>query len=711
MMDCAVKGNTKRMKIKKNGAWTGTAVMTGIDQIRNIGIIAHIDAGKTTTSERLLYYSKKINRIGDVDDGTAAMDWMDQERERGITIMSAATTFEWHDHKINLIDTPGHVDFTAEVERSLRVLDGAVGIFCGVAGVQPQSETVWRQSEHYGIPKVIFINKLDRMGADFYRVTKEIEEDLGAVCLILALPVGKEQGFNGIIDIIEEKTLYYAADSENGATEGPVPPERLEEVEFYREKMHELLAETDDTLMEKYLREEPVSIPEIRAAIRKGTLERRFCPVFCGSSLKNKGSLFLLNAIVDYLPSPKDRGIIVGENPETAESEERLPLLEQPFSALAFKVVSDPYFGRLVYLRIYSGRLRLGEKIENWTKEKRERILRILEVHANKHRERDEAIAGDIVAVIGLRSTFTGDTLGSLDAPLILEKIKFPKPVLRMSVEPKMIAEADKVFEALSKLAEEDPTFTIRIDSETGQTIVSGMGQLHIEVLIERMRREYKVEVKLGKPEVAYKETISAEAEGVGKFIRQSGGRGHYGHVVLRIEPLESADFEFAIQLKGEIIPREYFSAIQTGVREAMESGIFKGYPIINVKVTLIDGSFHPVDSNEIAFKIAASMAFKDAFVKASPAILEPIMHIETTLPQEYLGEVLADLSARAGKIEQLEETGSFKIVRGLVPLRTLFDYPTILRSLTQGRASYIIEPFFYQKVQDEELKKIFDGI
>ncbi|MCL5408713.1 MAG: elongation factor G [Candidatus Omnitrophica bacterium] len=693
-------------KIKQNDFFT----MTEIEKIRNIGIIAHIDAGKTTTTERLLYYTGRISRIGEVDEGTTTMDWMDQEKERGITITSAATTCYWKDYKINIIDTPGHVDFTAEVERSLRVLDGVIGIFCGVSGVQPQSETVWRQSEHYKIPKIIYINKLDRVGADFLKVVQEIEKDMGITCLILHLPIGKENEFKGIVDIIENHAIYYSTDNENNARIEPVPEDMKQEVEFYKTLLLERLSEIDHNIMEKYLEEEPIETLLIKNAIRKATLERKFFPVFCGSSFKNKGAKLLLDAIIDYLPSPIDRGEIIGENPETEGIEKRYPDIKDKISILAFKLFNDIHFGHLVYARIYSGELKQGSKLYNWTRNRKERVLKILEAHGNRYTEIESAKAGDIVAIVGLKGTYTGDTLAPEEDPVILEKMQFPEPVLTMAVEPKTKADSEKVFQSLIKLSEEDPTFKLRVNSETGQTVISGMGQLHIEVLIEKMRRQYNVDAKLGRPEVAYKETVTGEAIGEGKFIKQSGGRGHYGHVVLKIKPsTEETDFIFKSELKGEVIPKEFLPSIKSGVKESVETAGFYGYPVINVEVSVIDGSFHPVDSNDIAFKIAASIAFKDALKKAKPILLEPIMKIEITTPQEFLGEIISDFNTRNGKIEKMEDAGNYKIINGSIPLRTIFDYTTIIRSLTQGRASYIIEPSFYQKVPDEYLKNIIE--
>ena len=681
--------------------------MANIENVRNIGIIAHIDAGKTTTTERILYYSGKISRIGDVDEGTATMDWMDQERERGITITSAATTCYWRGHKINIIDTPGHVDFTAEVERSLRVLDGAIGIFCAVGGVQPQSETVWRQSERYRIPRIIYINKLDRVGADFNRVVEQIEKRLGARCLVLQLSVGRESEFSGIIDLVANHMVFYPTDSENDAVIEKIPEEMRQQATIARERMIEILAENDEKVMELYLSDKAIEPKIIKEAVRRCVLANKLYPVFCGASLRNKGTKLLLDAIVDYLPSPVDRGDIFGEQPETGQVIARRPAVDEQTCLLAFKVVNDIYFGRLLYARIYSGEITPGIKLVNWTRKKKERVLKIFEVHANKFQEIERAVAGDIVALVGLRETFTGDTLGVADSPIILEKMKFPEPVLRMKVEPKTKADAAKVYQTLTKMSEEDPTLRLKIDPETGETIISGMGQLHIEILVEKMRRQYNLEVRLGKPEVAYKETITSSATGVGKFIKQTGGKGLYGHVELEIKPApQGTNFRFMSALKGEIIPSDFIPSIEEGIVEAMEVGPLMGYPVVNVEAILIGGSFHPVDSNDIAFKIAASMAFKDAYAKAGPVLLEPIMKIEVTTPQQYVGEIIADLNMRGGKIEEMHDDGAYKIIRGFVPLRTIFDYPTIIRSLTQGRASYIIEPSFYQKVSQEQLKK-----
>jgi len=682
-------------------------LMDEIAKIRNIGIIAHIDAGKTTTTERFLFYTGKTYKIGEVDEGTATMDWMDQEKERGITITSAATTCFWKGYKRNIIDTPGHIDIAVEVERSLRVLDGAIGIFCGVSGVQPQSESVWRQSEKYGVPRIIYINKMDRIGADFFKVIKSIEKKLGTSVIVMQIPIGEGSSFEGIIDILEEKAIYYPGKFETESEIKEIPDAFVEIVKKYKEEMIEKVAEVDEKIMEKYIKGEEIKKEELKKGIRKTTLARKFFPIFCGSSLKDKGTMFLLDAIVDYLPSPIDRGEIIGQNPISMEIEKILPLEKHPLSLLIFKVYNDIHLGRISYARIYSGVLKQGERIYNWTRKRKEKVLRILEIHANKYTEIKQAKAGDIVGLIGLKESFTGDTLGIENKPIVFEPIIFPEPVVSVAVEPKIKSEQSKVYEKFLTLTEEDPTVKVKTDSETGQIIVSGMGELHIEVLVERLRREHNLQVKLGKPEVAYRETISTFAKGEGKFIKQTGGKGHYGHVIVKIEPLPKGEkFKFVNMLEGEKIPIEFVPAIEEGIKEAIEVGVF-GYPIIDVKVSLIDGSSHSVDSNEVAYRIAATMAFKDAYKKAKPVLLEPIMKIEVTTPEEFLGEVLGDLNARKMKIENVESYGNTKIIKGLIPLRNVFGYTTSLRSLTQGRGSNIIEPLYYEQVPEEELSKI----
>lgn len=683
--------------------------MNEIKKLRNIGIIAHIDAGKTTTTERFLYYTGKTYKIGEVDEGTAVMDWMDQERERGITITAAATTCFWKEYKINIIDTPGHVDFTAEVERSLRVLDGAIGIFCGVGGVQSQSETVWRQSEKYRVPRLIFVNKLDRVGADFFKVIGEIEKKLNSKPLILTLPLyDKKENFIGVIDVVEEKEIIYRGTYETESEVKEVSEENRDKLEYYRKDLIEMVAEVDDFLMEKYIEGEEIKKSEIKRAIRKGTIENKFFPTFCGSALKNKGTLLLLDAVVDYLPSPVERGKISGFSIDGKGKTERLPDKNQPFSALVFKVYNDVHLGRVLYTRIYSGHIKKSQRVYNSSRKIKEKILRILEVHANKYYEKEEGKAGEIVALVGLKKTYTGDTLCDENRPIIFERLEFPEPVIYVAVEPKTRAQQDDVYNALSKITEEDPTVKLKIDSETGQLIVMGMGELHIDVIIERLKRESKLEVKTGKPQVAYRETITVSGKGEGKFIKQTGTKGIYGHVVLQLEPLERGKkFVFESKVNEEKIPYEFIPAIEEGVREGMEVGTLAGFPVIDVKVTVIDGSFHPSDSDEIAYKIASTIAFKEAYKKSAPVLLEPIMRVEITVPEDFLGEIINDLNLRKGRIENIETHRDIKIVIAQIPLRKIFGYTTVLRSLTQGRGSCIIKPLCYERVPEEELSKI----
>ena len=682
--------------------------MNEIEKVRNMGIIAHIDAGKTTTTERFLFYTGKTYKIGEVDEGTAVMDWMDQEKERGITITSAATTCYWKGYKINIIDTPGHVDFTAEVERSLRVLDGAIGIFCGVSGVQPQSETVWRQSEKYRIPRIIYVNKLDRIGADFFRVVRDIEEKLNCQVVVMQIPIGKEDEFCGLIDLVEEKAIYFRSEFETEAEITEIPSDYRDIVAEYKQKLIEKVAEIDDQIMERYIEGEEISIQELKIGIRKGVLQLKFSPAFCGASLRNKGTLPLLDAIVDYLPSPIDRGEITGIHPQTNKEVKRLPAEDEPLSILIFKIYNEVHLGRFLYGRVYSGIVKEGEKVYNFSRNCYERILKIYEVHANKFHEIKMAKAGDIVGMTGLKNTFTGDTLAQYDSPVLFEKISFPEPVVSMAVEPKRKSEFEKVYTSLKKLTEEDPTIRLKVDSETGQTIISGMGELHLEVIIERMKREYKVEARVGKPEVAYRETISKTCQGEGKFIKQIGEKSQYGHVVIQLEPLSRGEkFQFVNQVDENKIPKQFIPAVEEGIRESLEVGSLAGYPIIDLKAILIDGSFKPFESVDIAYKIAASMAFKDAYKKGDPVLLEPIMKIEITIPEEFLGEVVGDFNARKGEIESIETVGNLKVIKGKIPLRLIFGYTTTLRSLTQGRGNCIIEPLYYEKVPEEELKKI----
>lgn len=681
-----------------------------LDRIRNIGIMAHIDAGKTTTTERILFYTGKVHRMGEVHEGSATMDWMVQEQERGITITSAATTCHWRDYHINIIDTPGHVDFTIEVERSLRVLDGAVAVFCSVGGVEPQSETVWRQADHYRVPRIAFVNKMDRTGADFYRVVQTIRDKLGAVAVPVQLPIGAEENFRGIIDLVEERAVYYLDDLGAKQALDEIPAEMREEAAAARDKLLETLAEFDEGLLEKYLSGAAISPDEIRKVLRAATIAVKITPVLCGSAFKNKGVQLLLDAVVDYLPSPLDLPPVRGFDPETGSEVLRKPVNEEDFSALAFKVMSDPYVGKLVFIRIYSGELNAGSYIFNSSKKRKERVGRILRMHANHREEMKTVQAGEIVAVVGLKDTATGDTLCDEEHPLILEAIEFPEPVISIAVEPKTKADEDRLSNSLIKLAEEDPTFRVTNDPETGQTIISGMGELHLEVIVDRLLREFKVEANIGKPQVSYRETIAQPVKVEGKFIRQTGGRGQYGHVWLELEPQErGAGFTFVNKITGGVVPREYIPAVEAGVKEAMLNGVLAGYPVIDVKVTLYDGSYHEVDSSEMAFKIAASIAFKDGCKKAGSILLEPIMRIELVIPEEYLGDVLGDFNGRRGRVESMEPRAQAQIVHGTVPLREMFGYATILRSLSQGRATYTMSFSHYSEVPANLAREIIN--
>ncbi len=670
-----------------------------ISKIRNIGIMAHIDAGKTTITERILYYTKKIHRLGEVHEGAATMDFLPQERERGITISSAVTTCFWRNFRINIIDTPGHVDFTAEVERSLRVLDGAVAVFSGLEGVEPQSETVWYQADHYHVPRIAFINKLDRVGADFYAAVESIRRKLNANAHPLQVPIGKESDFQGVVDVIEMKAYLYGAEGEGTDYQiTEVPPELVSETQKLRDKLIEALAELDDHIMEKYVEGEDISPLEIREAIRRATVAGKFIPVLGGTALRNKAIHPLLDAIVWYLPSPLDLPPVEGINPKTGEKEQRFASVEEPFSGLVFKIVTDPHVGKISFFRVYSGSLKSGSYIYNSTKGEKERVSRLLMIHASHREDVNEVRAGDLCGIVGLRKATTGDTLCDENYPIILESLSFPEPVISVAIEPKTRADQDKLTLALSKLSEEDPTFRVRSDEDTSQTIISGMGELHLEIVIDRLLREFKVEANVGQPQVAYKETIKRAARAEGKFIRQTGGRGQYGHVVLEVEPTEES-FVFEDHIVGGAIPREYIPAIQAGVREALDNGVIAGFPVVGVKVKLIDGSYHPVDSSDIAFKIAGAMAVKEAIQKAEPVILEPIMKVQVIIPQEYLGEVIGDLNARRGKIEGMETRGAAQVVTALVPLKELFGYATTLRSLTQGRGSYTMQFSHYEEV------------
>ena len=667
---------------------------------RNIGIIAHIDAGKTTVTERILFYTKKIYKIGEVHEGAATMDWMPQEQERGITITAAATTCSWNDHRINIIDTPGHVDFTVEVERSLRVLDGAVVVFDGVAGVEPQSETVWRQADRYQVPRICFINKLDRTGANFWRDVDMITERLGVKPVPIQIPIGIEDTFKGLIDLVRMKALIWRDDLGNTFDESEIPAELVDEAATWREHLLEAISDVDDDLAHKFLEGEEITEAEIKHGIRLATLQYKWVPILCGSALKNKGIQPMLDAVVDYLPSPLDVPPVIGLKPNTDVEILKTPDDSEPFSALAFKIAADPFVGKLAFFRVYSGTLKSGSYILNATKGKKERIGRILQMHANHREEIDEVYAGDIAAAVGLKDTFTGDTLADPDHPVILESMTFPEPVIEVAIEPRTKADQDKLGIALQRLAEEDPTFRVKTDEESGQTLIAGMGELHLDVLVDRMVREFKVAANVGKPQVAYRETIRREAQGNGRFVRQTGGKGQYGHAVIKAEPNEKgAGYEFIDKIVGGTIPREYIKPIDMGIRETLDSGIYANVPMVDVKVTLIDGSYHEVDSSEMAFKIAGSMAIKDAVAKANPVVLEPMMRVEVTMPEEFMGDVIGDINSRRGQIEGMDPRGSTQVVRAAVPLAEMFGYATDLRSMTQGRASYSMELSHYAEV------------
>jgi len=672
-----------------------------LEKTRNIGIMAHIDAGKTTTTERILYYTGISYKIGEVHEGTAVMDWMVQEQERGITITSAATTCFWREHRVNIIDTPGHVDFTIEVERSLRVLDGAVAVFCGVGGVEPQSETVWRQADRYRVPRVAFVNKMDRVGADFDRVVREIRERLRATPLVLQLPLGREEAFRGVIDLVSMKAIVWE-DESLGARyrQEEIPAGERAAADAARERLLEGLADVSERLMEKYLNGEEIAEEEMRAAIRAGTLHLKVVPVVCGSAFKNKGVQLLLDAVVDYLPSPLDVPPVRGTNPNSGHEEERLASDGEPFTALAFKIMSDPYVGTLTFLRVYAGVMTTGSYVYNSVKGKKERIGRLLKMHANKREEIKEVYAGDIAAAVGLRDTTTGDTLCDESRPIVLERMEVPDPVISIAIEPKTKADQERLGGSLHKLATEDPSFRISANPETGQTLISGMGELHLEIIVDRLLREFKVDANVGKPQVAYKETIRKAVEQESKFIRQTGGRGQYGHVVLRVEPLKGGGgFQFVDGTKGGVIPREYIPAIEKGVKEAMGSGVLAGYPVVDVKATVIYGSYHEVDSSEIAFKIAGSMAFKEAMAKAAPVILEPIMSLEVVTPEEFMGDVISDINRRRGRIAGQEPRGTTQVIAAVVPLAEMFGYATDLRSRSQGRATFTMQFSHYEPV------------
>lgn len=684
------------------------ARQVSLEMTRNIGIMAHIDAGKTTTTERILFYTGVNHNIGEVHDGAATMDWMEQEQERGITITSAATTCFWKNHRINIIDTPGHVDFTVEVERSLRVLDGAVAVFSAVDGVQPQSETVWRQADKYSVPRIAFFNKMDRIGADFKMCVNDIQEKLGANPVPLQLPIGAEDYFEGIVDLIKMKEIVYLDEIGSNIEERDIRPDLLEEAQQMREEMIESVVECDDTLMEKYLGEEEISNDEIKNAIRLGTIGNIIIPVLCGTAFKNKGIQPLLDVIVDFMPAPTQKVTIKGTNPKNEEEIVELEISDNaPFSALAFKVMTDPFVGRLTFFRVYSGLVNKGSYVLNSTKGKKERMGRLLQMHANKRSEEDSVFCGDIAAVVGLKDTTTGDTLCSPENPIILEKMEFPEPVISVAVEPKTKADQEKMGIALSKLAEEDPTFRVKTDEETGQTIISGMGELHLDIIVDRMKREFKVESTVGKPQVAYRETITSSTEKEVKYAKQSGGKGQYGHVKIRIEPLEDKDFEFVNEITGGTIPREYIPAVEKGCKEALENGVIAGYPLVGIKVTLYDGSFHEVDSSEMAFKIAGSMALKQGSEKCNPVILEPLFKVEVITPEEYMGDIIGDINSRRGMIGGMTDRNGAKIIDARVPLSEMFGYATDLRSKSQGRANYSMEFEKYTQVPRNIQEKI----
>lgn len=680
-----------------------------IQRVRNIGIIAHIDAGKTTTTERILYYTQRTHRLGSVDDGTTVTDWMEQERERGITITAAAVTTFWRDYQINIIDTPGHIDFTFEVQRSLRVLDGGVVVFDAVAGVEPQSETVWRQANRYHVPRICFVNKMDRMGASFWSTVDAIREQLKANPVAVQLPIGQEGSFVGVVDLIRNEAIYYTDDLGTHLVETDIPDELADEAAHYRELLVEQVAETDEALTLKYLEGEEIQPEELKAVLRRATLRSELVPVLCGAALRNKGVQPVLDAVVDYLPSPLDVPAMEGEHPESGEQVRREASDLEPLSALVFKIVSDPYVGRLAYLRVYSGVLQSGRRVLNATKNRKERIGRLLRMHANRREEIEEVHAGDIGAVVGLKQSFTGDTICEEGQPIIFESITFPEPVISVAIEPRTKADQDRMSEALQSLAEEDPTFQVRANGETGQTLIAGMGELHLEVLVERLRREFKVWANVGKPQVAYRETITRPVRVEGRFIRQTGGRGQYGHVWLELEPLEKGGgYEFLNGITRGIIPKEYIKAVDEGIREAMEAGVLTGYPVVDIRARLVDGSYHEVDSSDLAFKIAGSMALKEGVQRGAPVLLEPIMRVEVVAPEEFTGDVIGNLSARRADIEGMQiRSGGLQVVQAHVPLGEMFGYATDLRSMTQGRGTFTMEFDHYDATPVEIARQI----
>lgn len=679
-----------------------------LENTRNIGIMAHIDAGKTTATERILYYTGRIHRLGETHEGAATMDWMEQEQERGITITSAATTAQWNGRRINIIDTPGHVDFTVEVERSLRVLDGAVTLFCAKGGVEPQTETVWRQADHYGVPRMAFVNKMDILGADFYRAVEMMKDRLRTNAVPLQLPIGKEDTFTGIIDLIDLSARIYGDDEGKDIQDVDIPDDMKELATEWHDKMVEAIAETDEDLTLKYLEGEEISVEELKIALRKATIACKITPVLCGSAYKNKGVQMLLDAIVDYMPSPLEVPPIGGINPNTEEEENRPSSDEAPFAALAFKIMTDPYVGKLCFFRVYSGTMKSGSYVQNATKGKRERVGRILQMHANHRAEIDQVYSGDIAAAVGLKDTTTGDTLCVENAPIILESMDFPEPVISVAIEPKSKASQDKMNVALAKLAEEDPTFRTYTDQETGQIIIAGMGELHLDIIVDRLFREFKVEANVGAPQVAYKETIRKAVKADGKFVRQSGGRGQYGHCVLEVEPLEPGQgYEFVNKVVGGAIPKEYIAPIDAGIQEAMNNGVLGGYQVVDIRVTVVDGSYHDVDSSEMAFKIAGSMGFKDACRRADPVLLEPVMRVDIIVPEDYMGDVMGDLSSRRGRIEGMEARSGAQAITSQVPLSEMFGYATVLRSRTQGRGTFVMQIDHFEEMPKSLIEKI----
>jgi len=680
-----------------------------INKVRNIGIMAHIDAGKTTTTERILFYTGKVHRIGEVHDGAATMDWMEQEKERGITITSAATTTSWRDHQINIIDTPGHVDFTVEVERSLRVLDGAVALFCAVGGVEPQSETVWRQADKYGVPRIAFVNKMDRIGADFYNAVQMMKEKLGANAVPITLPVGDGDLFAGFIDLMTMKARMFHDDTLGTTFEDvEIPTDLLTTAQKYRTQMLEAVSDVDDTLLEKYLEGKEISVDEIKRVLRQATIELKIIPVLCGSSFKNKGVQKLLDAIVDFLPAPTDIGSLTAHHVYKNDHVERKIDPKEKFAALAFKIMTDPYVGKLTFVRVYTGTLEAGSYIYNSVSDRKERVGRVLQMHANHREDMDEIRTGDIAAIVGLKHTRTGDTLCTDDDPIILERMAFPEPVIQIAIEPKTKADQDKLSDALAKLSDEDPTFKVKVDDETAQTLISGMGELHLEILVDRMKREFKVEANVGKPQVAYRETITKTVQAEGKFIKQSGGRGKYGHVWIEFSPNETGKgFEFENAIVGGSVPKEYINPVMHGLEDALRNGVLAGYPVVDVKAKLYDGSYHDVDSDEISFKVAASMAFKHGALKANPVLLEPMMSVEVISPEEYLGDVMGDLNSRRGKIEGFTSRKDAQVIKAMVPLAQMFGYATTLRSMTQGRAIYSMQFSHYSEVPKSVAEEI----